>query len=114
MADIPTLDNDIVIESIQRGANPSVVYRRLSTGERWRVNGTCNQCGLCVIGAARPENYEWDGPVGTPFAVRDLRVLTGRLDEPVAPGFIEKVTDAVALTPTATVSGCSLTLEVIV
>ncbi len=109
MADEITLDPDIVIESVKRGANPSLVYRRVSTGERWRVNGTCNQCGLCVIGAAVASDYVWDGPVGTPLAVRDLRYGT-RLDEPVTPSFFADMQEMARETPTATVSGCSMTL----
>ena len=111
MADKLTLDPDIVIESVQRGANPSLVYRRVSSGERWRVNGTCNQCGLCIIGAARTEDYIWNGPPGTPMAVTDVRVLLGRMDEPITPGFPDDMVQMAQVTETATVSGCSLTVE---
>ena len=107
-----TLSWDIVIvertaiDGVQR-----VTYERLSTGEQWEVIGACNQCGLCVIGAAFPEHYEWSGPPGTPYAVRDKRV-PGRLDEVVSPGFIEAMQKMRAVTPTAT-QDCQLTLNVL-
>ena len=82
----PTLDPGVVIvaRGVTTGGVPWMVYE--GEGRRWRVSGTCNQCGLCVVGAAHPEHYAWDGPPGMPYAVRDLR-LPGRLDEPVALGF---------------------------
>jgi hypothetical protein len=107
-----TFDPDVVIVSRQLGPPPVVLYERVSTGERWTVTGVCNQCGLCVVGTGTPEFYAWDGPVGTPLAVRDLR-YPDRMDEPLAPGFIEDMQQVAAETPTATVSGCSLTIQVI-
>lgn len=106
-----TLDIDIIIVSRAPGPPPVVEYERVSTGERWRVVGSCNQCGLCVIGAVG-EWYVWDGPPGTHGANRDTRT-PGRLDDPVCPGFIEDMAAMAAATPTATVSGCSMTIEVI-
>lgn len=106
----PTLDVDIVILSRETGPTPSVRYQRVSTGEQWLVSGVCNQCGLCVVGAAVTTDYVWLGPPGTPLAVIDLRYGT-RLDEPVAVGFVEDMQQAAAITPTATVAGCSLTIE---
>lgn len=103
----PTLDADIVI--VAHESDGAVVYERVSDGTRWRVAGTCNQCGLCVIGAVA-DWYVWDGPPGTPGASRDTRV-PGRLDDPVCPGFLEDMQQMAAVTPTATVSGCSLTIE---
>jgi hypothetical protein len=46
----PTCDPNVVIES---STETSVIYLVPATGERWRIDGTCNQCGLC-----------WDGAVG--------------------------------------------------
>jgi hypothetical protein len=106
--DTPTSDPFIVIEEQREGY---VRYRSLISGERWVVRGTCNQCGLCVIGVAHPEHYEWHGEPGTPLAVSDLRVAQGRLDEPVAPGFTDAMRRMAKMTPTATVAGCSLTIE---
>lgn len=107
----PTIDPDVVIVGRETTGIPMTEYQRVSTGERWRVFGTCNQCGLCVIGAVVTTDYEWDGPPGTPLAVRDLRYGV-RLDEPVTPGFEESMQEMARETPTATVTGCSLTIEV--
>jgi hypothetical protein len=103
----PTLDFDIVI--ISENEN-SKTYERISTGERWVVSGICNQCGLCVVGAVG-DWYIWDGPPGTPGANRDTRA-PNRLDDPIVPGFIEDMILMAAETPTATVTGCSLSIEV--
>lgn len=105
---IPTLDSDIVI---LEETETSKLYQRISTGEVWRVSGVCNQCGLCVIGA-QGDWYEWDGPAGTPGANRDTRA-PNRLDDPIVPGFIEDMQQMAVETPTAIVSGCSLTIEII-
>lgn len=84
-----------------------VRYRRVSTGQRWIVRGTCNQCGLCVVGASNVGDYDWTGPAGTPGAVKDVRFPV-RPDEPVTPGFNEAMERMAAETETATVTGCSL------
>lgn len=102
-----TLDPDVVITSRRQGW---VYYRRESTGERWKVSDTCNQCGLCVIGAANADDYDWRKKPGRPGAVRDLRYPT-RPDEPVTPGFLEAMIEMATTNPTATVSGCSLRIE---
>lgn len=103
----PTIDADIVI--VARTVTPPVVrYRRLSDGVEWSVVGNCNQCGLCVVGAVG-DWYEWDGPAGTPNASRDTR-WPDRLDDPVTPGFFEDMEQMAQAVPTATVSGCSMTL----
>lgn len=101
-----TIDADIVIDARTADA---IEYRRLSTGARWRVTGTCNQCGLCVIGAVG-DWYEWDGPAGTPNASRDTR-YPGRLDDPILPELIDDMVRQAQETPTATVTGCSTTAE---
>lgn len=51
---IPTCDPHVVIESQEPGR---VVYLIPATGERWRIDGTCNQCGKCWEGAtySKPE-----------------------------------------------------------
>ncbi len=105
----PTLDASIVI--VERPSEDAVVYERVPTGERWKVSGSCNQCGLCVVGAVG-DWYVWDGAPGTPGANRDTRV-PGRLDDPVCPGFLEDIAQMAAITPTATVTGCSLSIEVL-
>jgi hypothetical protein len=105
----PTLDADIVVVGREDGPPPVVVYRRVSTNDTWAVSGTCNQCGLCVIGAVG-EWYVWNGPPGTPGASSDTRV-PGRADDPVCPGFIEDMQEMAAVTPTANVAGCSLVIE---
>ena len=112
MADTATNDPGVVIEKLQKGANPYIIYRSLITGRRWEVNGTCNQCGLCVIGAVDGSmgttRWVWSGPPGTPMAVTDVK-YGDRLDDPVTPEFHQDMIDQAAITPTATVSGCSLT-----
>lgn len=106
-----TNDPDIVITDRQTGSDSWVDYARISTGETWRVRGTCNQCGLCVIGVNDPlGRYVWDGPPGTPGASRDL-LYGQRLDDPLCMGFDEDMVGMAAITPTATVTGCSLTFE---
>lgn len=106
-----TSDPDVVI--LERGllldGTPTVQYQRLSTGLVWTVGGVCNQCGLCVLGAAETGDYLWSGEPGTPLAVVDLR-FGHRLDEPVTPGFFEDMARMAEATPTATVAGCSLSL----
>lgn len=44
----PTCDPSVFIESQEPG---SVTYRRVTDGRRWRVDGTCNRNGACLIGA---------------------------------------------------------------
>lgn len=99
-----TLDPDIQIVTQKRGM---IKYRRRSTGQMWIVRGECNQCGLCVIGAANQHDYEWTKAPGNPGAVKDVRFPV-RPDEPVTPGFNEAMERQAGMTPTATVKGCSL------
>jgi hypothetical protein len=79
-----TLDPDIVIE--ERSEN-YIRYRSISTDRVWSVYGRCNQCGLCVVGAYNKEHYIWHKEAGKPYAVTDVRVMEGRLDEPITPEF---------------------------
>lgn len=107
-----TVDPDVVI--IERGTInnvPYIHYERISNGEQWRVLGTCNQCGLCVIGVNAPDGrYVWDGPPGTPLASRDLW-YGQRLDEPLTVAFKQDMEQMAQEMPTATVNGCSFTFE---
>jgi hypothetical protein len=79
-----TLDPDIVI--IDRDID-LIHYQSISTGRVWSVVGKCNQCGLCVVGAYYNEHYIWYKEAGQPYAVTDIRVSWGRLDEPITPEF---------------------------
>ena len=107
----PTIDPDIVIVGREAAGVPATEYQRVSTGERWLVSGTCNQCGLCVIGVNAPDGrYVWDGHPGTPMANRDLW-YGQRLDEPLTLAFKQDMEQMAQLTPTATVTGCSLVFE---
>lgn len=106
MAHTDTIDADIVITHHD---GDSTYYQRRSTGARWRVTGTCNQCGLCVIGAVG-DWYVWVGEPGTPGASIDTRV-PGRLDDPILPELLANMEQMAQLTPTATVTGCSTTAE---
>lgn len=58
MPDIPTQDPDVIIEvrSIDdlNPINDFVVYRNKKIGERWRIDGRCNRCGLCEVGRVKP------------------------------------------------------------
>lgn len=113
MPDIATSDPFVVIEATGKRAGVFWLrYRREVAGvvDRWTVRGTCNQCGLCVIGAVPASRFTWSGPPGTPMAVTDVN-YAARPDDPIAPGFIEDMVQMAALTPTATVAGCSLTIE---
>lgn len=106
-----TNDPDIVITDRQTGPESWVDYARLSTGEAWRVSGSCNQCGLCVIGVVDPVGrYVWAGPPGTPGASIDT-LYGQRLDDPLTVGFGDDMVAMAAITPTATVPGCSLMFE---
>lgn len=49
MAYTQTCDPSVVIE---RQSKNSITYLVPATGERWRIDGTCNQCGACWEGAA--------------------------------------------------------------
>lgn len=104
----PTIDPDIFIEYADATLTR---YQRVSTGERWEVHGTCNQCGLCVIGAVG-DWYVWVGDPGTPGASLDTRV-PGRLDDPITPQLLPDTASMAALTPTATVQGCSTIVVVL-
>ena len=112
LVEIPTLDPFIFIEDTGiEGTVPWIRYRRNDTGQRWIVRGVCNRNGLCVIGAARQQDYVWSNQPGRPGAVTDLRYVSGRPDEPVTPGFAEDMQQMAQRTPTATVTGCALTIE---
>jgi len=80
-----TADPNVNIEESGIHANgaPFVVYAS-TDGQRWRIDGTCNQCGECWVGTDEP-TVEWTGtPVGEAGAFVDLR--TGpKLDCPVRP-----------------------------
>jgi hypothetical protein len=91
---IATLDPNIFIVSKDKDV---VEYIRIDTGETWKVSGTCNQCGLCVVGAANKEDYIWYKKAGEPYAVTDVRVAKGRLDEPITSEF--------------NIAGCCLIIE---
>jgi len=116
MPDTATSDPTVVIEKLQHGANPYIIYRNLLSGRRWRVDGTCNQCGLCVIGATDATmgvaRWTWSGPPGTPYCVTDVK-YSGRPDDPVTPEFAGDMVQQAARTPTATVTGCTLTFTVL-
>lgn len=83
----PTQDVSCRIESrgVSNSGTPFVIYRTKS-GERWRIDGTCNQCGQCWEGSNLPPTLVWTGtPVGEPGAISDLRPPEERLDCPVRP-----------------------------
>lgn len=54
-----TCDPFVFIES---RSEASVIYIVPATGERWRIDGVCNQCGACWEGAVGPKP-ELDCPV---------------------------------------------------
>lgn len=82
---IATADPRVFIEAQGPGW---VVYRRPMDGRRWRVDGTCDRRGHCLVGAAIAGE-----------TVRDLEHLAelcerlgtdrpdSELDVPVGPGF---------------------------
>lgn len=81
-----TQDPSCRIESrgVSESGVPFVVYQS-EGGERWRINGECNQCGECWAGSVGGD-IEWTGvPIGSPGAFVDLRPEP-RLDCPVTPG----------------------------
>lgn len=48
MAHEKTCEPNVVIES--RPTSTSVIYLVPHSGERWRIDGVCNQCGACWAG----------------------------------------------------------------
>lgn len=54
-------------------------------GEKWRIDGECNKCGLCFVGAVGAQ-IKWVGAPGQPNAFIDLRPVSEQLDNPVRPG----------------------------
>jgi hypothetical protein len=105
---ILTEDNTTWIESIsdEEGA----IYEN-TDGKRWRVSGSCNQCGLCEIYNNEPLNQEivhtnyrmnegvkethtrvliWHHPPGTPGACVEVGYNT-RLDIPMTPELINRI-----------------------
>jgi hypothetical protein len=91
----PTNDPTVVIEDRGLGY---VVYRGIR-GDRWRMDGVCNCCGACEVGANTPRK-QWLGPVGSPGACVDVRGMD-RLDDPMRP-------EAAAKLPTCTLRGVYL------
>ena len=100
-----TNDPNIVVESYAPGR---VVYRDLTTGERWVELGECNRCGLCM--SPDDPTVEWVGTkVGEPGACRDRDYETRPLYA-VRPRFeVWARREAERLG----VTGCSLTFEVL-
>lgn len=100
-----TNDPNIVVESYTPGR---VVYRDLTSGERWAELGECNQCGLCI--SPDDPDVEWSGTtVGEPKACRD-RLYQIRPLYVVRP---EWKTKADRLAAELGVTGCSLSFEVL-
>jgi hypothetical protein len=81
-----TCDSDIIIEEKGEGY---WIYRKLSSGERWRIDGVCDQRGDCLIGAIVN-----DPITGDKIQIKDHEHLASlgprpdsKLDVPVGPGF---------------------------
>lgn len=98
-----TAEPNVLIELERPGL---VQYVNLLANDRWQVLGECNRCGLCAIGAARPDKYRWAGPPGTPGACDDLD-YGFRADEPCHPSMGPAMAAMARQTPGATVTGCS-------
>lgn len=87
MSFTPTYDPNIVIEEQQPGR---VVYRRLSDGRRWVVNGFCDRRGDCLIGLVEPVTGE---QIRDHAHIEDLKRRLGAerlvslMDTPVTPEF---------------------------
>lgn len=78
---ISTRDPNIFI--IEQTAE-RVVYETTS-GEQWEILGTCNQCGLCEVGANDPEIAWVEGKQpGEPGACYNISG-EGRVDNPCRP-----------------------------
>jgi len=108
----PTMDPTVNI--VERGEN----YKEyLNTqGERWRIFGTCNACGLCEMPPAEipsvvneshriptPDGevtwnrtLRWNAQPGTPLACFEDN-HESRLDSPLRPDFVNEL-DGCALT----------------
>lgn len=99
-----TNDPNIVVEHYEPGR---VVYRDLTTGERWVELGECNQCGLCVD--PKDPDVEWVGKLGEPKACID-KLYQIRPLYVVRPEWKPK---ADKLAAQLGVTGCSLSFEVL-
>jgi hypothetical protein len=95
---------------IESRDDTSAVYEN-TDGKRWRVSGSCNQCGLCEVYNNDPLNTEithvnyrmnegvketytrvliWHHPPGTPGACEELGYNT-RKDIPMTPKLINRI-----------------------
>lgn len=80
---IPTTEPGLFIE---KSGESFKQYFSPITLERWIIYGTCNQCGLCEVGAIEDYIIWISGKVpGEPYACYDKRVLEGRKDVPIRP-----------------------------
>ena len=58
-------------------------------GSRWRINGTCNQCGVCEKGTVGRYEIIFTGEPGVPGSSYNIEG-ENRLDCPVRPEFCEE------------------------
>lgn len=84
MADIPTVDPNVVIEAQSIGY---VRYRSLSTGHRWEVHGTCDHRGDCMIGAVVDGVLIRDRAHLDELAAAGFDSLPSQMDVPISPEF---------------------------
>lgn len=81
-----TRDPNIVILERHTDKNPKkdyVIYQNTRTGQKWRIDGRCNKCGLCEVGSNGNIKWNPDVLIGDPNACEDLDYP--RLDSPVLP-----------------------------
>jgi hypothetical protein len=99
-----TNEPNIVVETYRRGR---VVYRDLTTGQRWAEIGECNQCGLCTSPEDPLVERIAEVQLGHPGAVRDRDYDTRPLyvTRPEWAAVAKRLADALGA------PGCSLTFE---
>lgn len=81
--DILTADPDVVAEQLEQGC---AVYRNVVSGRRWRVKGTCDRRGDCLIGAVIDGVVVRDHAHLADLARTNARV-DSHLDVPLGPGY---------------------------
>lgn len=67
---------DPAVYIIERGEN-YVVYWDVFSGEKWRIDGKCSECGACLRGAAVYQPAAQDCPVRPEISENEGCTLTG-------------------------------------
>lgn len=116
MVDVLTSDPGTVIEDqfidLIDPTKSWVIYHDLKSGERWRIDGTCNMCGLCEVGRVDDGKITFNKlmKIGEADASNDL-TFKSRLDVPVRPDIKQNSIDQRNQMLARKVKGVSVTGE---